>query len=124
MNEQVSTSPDELIPLKERQWAMFSHLSSFVGLILPLGNIISPLIMWQVKKEEYLFASEQAKECLNFQISILIYLFVSFILCFILIGIPLLFGFLIFDIVLTIIAAIAANEGKAYRYPLTIRFIR
>ena len=50
------------IPKPERNWAMFSHLSSFLGwFALPIANIIAPLIMWQMKKEEMPFGSSQAK---------------------------------------------------------------
>lgn len=113
------------IPKPERTWAMFAHLSSFLGWIgIPLANIIAPLIMWQIKKNEMPFGSSQAKECLNFQISMTIYAIVSFILCFVLIGFVCLVALFVFDVVVTIIAAIKANDGIEYRYPLTIRFIK
>jgi len=112
------------IPKEERTWAMFAHLSSFLGWLgIPLANLIAPLVMWQLKKEEMPFGSSQAKECLNFQISMTLYVIVSGILCFVFIGFPLLFALLIIDIILTIRAAIKANDGIEYRYPLTIRFI-
>ena len=112
------------IPQPERTWAMFAHLSSFLGWIgIPFANIIAPLVMWQIKKDEMPFGSSQAKECLNFQISMTIYAIISAILCLVLIGFVALFALFIFDVVITIIAAIKSNEGVAYRYPLTIRFI-
>ena len=104
---------------------MFTHLSAlslFIG--IPLGNILGPLILWLIKKEEYPFVRDQGKEALNFQISMLIYMDISGILALILIGIPLLITLVIVDVVYTIIAAINASDGNAYRYPLTIRFIQ
>ena len=76
------------IPKPERTWAMFAHLSSFLFYTcIPLANIIAPLIIWQIKKEDMPFASDQGKECLNFQISMLIYIIISSILTLILIGV-------------------------------------
>ena len=113
------------IPKPERTWAMFAHLSSFLGYTcIPLANIIAPLIIWQVKKDDMPFASDQGKECLNFQISMLIYVIISAILIIILIGVAFLVILYVMNIILTIIAAIKANEGVPYRYPLTMRFIK
>jgi len=104
---------------------MFAHLSSFLGWIgIPLANIIAPLVIWQVKKEDMPFASSQAKECLNFQISMTIYAIISAILCFVVIGFLLIPALYVIDIVFTIIAAIKSNDGIPYQYPLTIRFIK
>ncbi|MGB2402009.1 MAG: DUF4870 domain-containing protein [Akkermansiaceae bacterium] len=113
------------IPKQERTWAMFAHLTAFLGYTcIPLANIIAPLIIWQIKKDDMPFASEQGKECLNFQISMLIYAIISGILTLILIGFAFLVILYVMNIILTIIAAIKANEGIAYRYPATMRFIK
>lgn len=104
---------------------MFAHLSSFLGYTcIPLASIIAPLIIWQIKKDDMPFASDQSKECLNFQISMLIYIIISGILTLILIGFAFLVILYVMNIILTIIAAIKANEGVSYRYPLTMRFIK
>lgn len=103
---------------------MFAHLSSFLGWIgIPLANIITPLVIWQIKKADMPFASSQAKECLNFQISMTIYALISLVLCLVFIGFIGLIALYIIDIILTIIAAIKSNEGIAYKYPFTIRII-
>jgi uncharacterized Tic20 family protein len=113
------------IPKPERTWAMFAHLSSFLGYTcIPLASIIAPLIIWQIKKDDMPFASDQSKECLNFQISMLIYIIISGILTLILIGVAFLVILYVMNIILTIIAAIKANEGVSYRYPATMRFIK
>jgi uncharacterized Tic20 family protein len=106
-------------------WAMFCHLSAlslFLG--IPLGHIIAPLIIWLVKKDEFAFVDEQGKESLNFQISMTIYAAVAGLLCFALIGIPLLIIIGVADIVLVIIASVKANQGEKYQYPFTIRVIK
>lgn len=113
------------IPKPEKTWAMLAHLSSFIGWIgIPFANIVAPLVMWQLKKDEMPFGSAQAKECLNFQISMTIYAIISVILCLLLIGIPMLIALYLIDIIFTIIAAIKSNDGIPYRYPMTVRFIK
>jgi len=110
-----------------RMWSMICHLAGlalFIPVLPIIGNIIAPLIIWQVKKDDYPFVDEQGKEAFNFQLSILIYGIVSGLLCFACIGFVLVPAVVIFDVVFLLIAAINANEGNHYRYPLTIRFIK
>lgn len=108
----------------ERMWAMLCHLSTFAGYIMPFGNILGPLVIWLIKKDEYAFVDDQGKEALNFQISVTIYTLASAILILAIIGIPLLIAVIIFEVVMTVIAAIKANGGEYYRYPLTIRLVK
>jgi len=108
----------------ERTWGMLCHLSAFAGFVVPLGSIIGPLVIWLIKREEYPFVNDQGKEALNFQISIAIYFAISFVLAFVLIGFVLLAAVGILFLVFTIIATIRANEGEAYRYPMTIRLVK
>lgn len=104
---------------------MFAHFSSLLGFLgIPLANVIAPLVIWQMKKDELPFAAAEAKEALNFQITVMIYLVISAVLCVLLIGFILLPAVGIFALVMTIIAGIKANEGTAYRYPLTLRLVR
>jgi uncharacterized Tic20 family protein len=110
-----------------KMWAMFCHLAGLAGYVVPiiLSGIIAPLIIWQIKKDDHPFLDENGKEAVNFQISIGIYAFVSILLiaafC---IGAILLTAVSIFDVVFMIIAAVKANNGESYRYPLCIRFIK
>jgi len=108
-----------------RMWSMFCHLAALAGLVLPVvGCIVGPLIFWQIKKEDFPFVDEQGKEAVNFQISMLIYGIVAGLLCFACVGFVLAPAVAIFDIVFLLIAAIKANNGFHYRYPLCIRFIK
>lgn len=107
-----------------RLWAMFAHLGTLAGYLIPFGNIIAPLLIWQIKKDELPFAGEHGKESLNFQISVTIYVLISAALFCAVIGMFLLPVVLVFELVFVIIAAIKANGGYAYRYPLTIRLIK
>ena len=118
--QQIESQPSK----DERTWAMLCHFSAFAGLIFPFGNFLAPLIIWLIKKEELPFVEDQGKEVLNFQISMTIYLLISVILCIILIGIPIIIGLVIFSFIITIIAAISANDGKSYRYPINLRLIK
>ncbi|MFV1964993.1 MAG: DUF4870 domain-containing protein, partial [Pirellulaceae bacterium] len=71
-------SADEELSSDERQWAMFAHLAALSGYIgIPFGNIIGPLIVWMIKKDESSFVDDQGKESLNFQISMLIWIAIS-----------------------------------------------
>jgi uncharacterized Tic20 family protein len=108
---------------EERMWAMFCHLSALTMFIIPFGNIIAPLVIWIIKKDEFPLVEDQGKEVLNFQISLTIYLIVSAILTVVVIGIPLLIALGVFGVIVTIIAVIKVNEGEKYRYPLAIRFV-
>ena len=115
------------IPKDVRNMAMLCHLVSFAGLTgIPLTNILGPLFIWLMKREDSPFIDTHSKESLNFQISMTIYLVISAILIVIVIviGILLLVIFFVFDIVVVIVAAIRANGGQEYRYPLTMRFVK
>jgi uncharacterized Tic20 family protein len=104
---------------------MLCHLSAFAGYIIPvLGNIIGPLVMWLLKREEYPLVDDQGKESLNFQITITIAFFLAGVLCLVIIGFFLLPLIMLFDVVLIIVATIKANECQYFRYPLCMRFIK
>jgi uncharacterized Tic20 family protein len=112
----------------ERTWAMVAHLSAFTYYITGIGIVLGPLIVWLAKRDGNPFVDEQAKEALNFQISILIYYAAAILMCFTVIlaviGIPVLIGLHIFQIVCVIIAAIKANDGVHFRYPACIRLVK
>ncbi|MCD4680560.1 MAG: DUF4870 domain-containing protein [Bacteroidales bacterium] len=108
----------------ENKWAMFCHLSAFAGLVFPFGNIIGPLIIWSLKKDEYPFVDDQGKESINFQISMTIYVIISFLLAFILIGFLVSIAVGVFYIIMIVMASIKTYEGLFFRYPFSIKFIR
>ncbi len=108
----------------ENTWAMLCHLSAFAGYIIPFGNIIGPLVIWMIKRDEYPLVNDQGKESLNFQISLTIYVIISLILALVLIGFLLLIAIGIFNIAMIVIASVKANKGTRFRYPFTIHFIQ
>jgi hypothetical protein len=88
-----------------------------------LFSFIPSLIVWLLKKDDSEYIAAQAKEALNFQITLLLAQFVAYVLIFILVGFLLLGLIWIFNIVFCIIAAISSSKGEDYRYPLTLRLI-
>ena len=114
----------QMSEIQERNWAMGCHLIALAGFVFPFGNIIGPLIFWQIKKDESEFIADQGKESLNFQISIILYSIIAAFLILFIIGIPLLIAILAFDLIMIIIAGLKANEGQRYRYPLTLRLVQ
>lgn len=108
----------------DRTWGMLAHLSALSGVIVPLGNIIGPLVVWLVKREQSAYVDYHGKEALNFNISFLVYGLVAGLLILIVIGLILLPLVVVAWLVLAIVGAVRANAGEQYRYPLTFRFVQ
>lgn len=108
----------------EKTWGMLAHLSSLVGLIIPFGTILGPLVVWLVKKDTMPFVADQGKEALNFNITATIAAIIASVLIMVLIGLVLLPVVMLAWLVLTVMAAVAANKGEAYRYPWTLRLVK
>ena len=107
----------------ERNYAMAAHLAGFAGFVFPFGNIIGPLVAWQVGKDRGSYVNEQGKEALNFQITWTIYFVLSLLSILVLIGLLLVPVVAISWLVLTIVGAVKSANGEAYRYPLTWRLV-
>ena len=109
---------------EEKTFGMLCHLLAFVGFLgIPFGNLLGPLVMWIVKKDESDFVDKCGKEAVNFQISMSIYSIICIPFCFVIIGYPALLALFIIGIVCVVKASIRANDGVLYKYPLTIRFL-
>jgi uncharacterized Tic20 family protein len=102
---------------QERTWGMLCHLTALIG-------FIGPLIVWAVKKDEFPFVEDQGKESINFQITMLIAWAATFVLSFVGIGVVLGPLVWVFDLVMIIVAAIQANNGVRYRYPVCLRLVK
>jgi uncharacterized Tic20 family protein len=107
---------------EERNWALVAHVGTFVAAWIALA-FLCPLIVMLVKGNDSAFIRRHAVESLNFQISLLIYLVVSFVLAFVLVGFVLMAAVGIFALVVIILATVKAANGEDYRYPLTIRLV-
>ena len=112
--------PAAATPLSQEQdvqWGSFAHLGGVLG-------ILPSLIIWLVFKDRGSFTNTEAKEALNFQITILIGYLISAVLLVIAIGALLWWAVWIVSVVFSIIAFMKAKDGQHYRYPFAIRLIK
>jgi uncharacterized Tic20 family protein len=121
-------APQPLSQSDERLWATLIHVG---GILI---GFISPLIGYLVLKDRSTFVREHSATALNFQITLAIVHAANFILGLILtivtlglwgiVQLLIFFAILIVNVVFSIIAAMAANKGELYRYPLAIQFVK
>lgn len=104
----------------DKIWAILSHVSLCFG----IGYIVLPVVVYLAMKSESEFASENAREALNFHISLLIYSLCLTPLIALVVGLPLLAIMWVAAVVLSVVAAIKASDNGCYRYPLTIRLVK
>jgi len=121
---------------EERNWAMAAHLCGLLwlaggtGLVfMPFGGlvlftILGPLIIWRTKGQTMPFVAEQAKESLNFQITVFLLALLFAVLIVVVIGIVFLWTLGFANLILVIIAAIQVSDGKPYRYPFCLRLVK
>jgi uncharacterized Tic20 family protein len=107
-----------------RQWAFLLHLSMLAGFLLPLAGLIVPIVIWQLNKAELPGLDPHGKNAVNWIITEVIYALLGGLLVFFTIGIPLLIVVSVLGIVFPIIAAIKANNGEVWKYPLAISFLK
>jgi uncharacterized Tic20 family protein len=105
-----------------RLWGLILHLSMLAGSAVPLAGYIAPIVIWQVRKDELPGIDAHGKNAVNWMISQLIYLAVGFVLAFVVIGVPIIVVVTLLGIIFPIVAAIKANQGETWKYPLTITF--
>jgi uncharacterized Tic20 family protein len=108
--------------LSENEWAMMLHLSQFAGYVAPLLGFIVPILIWQILKDELPSLDRHGRVVMNWMVSSLLYAIVCVILTFALVGVPLLLILAVLAIVFPIIAALKANGGELWPYPLSIHF--
>lgn len=127
MSEQAQADaqlPQPQPSAEARKWAMLCHYAAFAWFVAPMiGNVIGPLVVWQLKRESDPYVDAQGREALNFQLTLSLALMVCWLLVWILIGFPLMALVSVVGLVLTIIGGIKANEGRPWRYPFCIRFL-
>lgn len=90
------------------------------GFIIPFGGLIAPIIIWQLKKEDLPEIVPHAHVVMNWIITGLVYFAISFVLMFVLIGIPMMMALGIATVVFSIIGGIKANDGELWEYPMTL----
>ena len=110
---------------------MLCHLSALAGFVIPFGHILGPLLVWQIKKNEFPSVDIHGKAALNFQITVTIAAFVGLIAAFVLSFFCV--GYLLFPVVMliglaglvfSIIAGIKANNGEDYKYPWSLELVK
>ena len=114
------TYPDvpDPVPSDSRGWAAAAQLIPIVGF-----GFIAPLVIWLIKRDEDAFVEYWAREALNFQLTLLIWIIIGIVTLLIIVGIFILIAVGIGALVLAIIAGVKAANGEFWRYPLTIRFV-
>jgi len=117
---ETSTLTDAALAPKgsDKIWSMLSHLSALLGV-----GFVLPLVAYLAMRKESEYVASNAREALNFHISVLIYALCCIPLVFVLVGVPLLLVLGLGSLVLAIIATIKASDGQCYRYPLTLRLV-
>ena len=121
-NLAMDKNTDTLNESEFHTWAMFIHLSQLCGYLVPLAGLIVPIVLWQMKKDESEYIDRHGKIVINWIITVVIYAIISAILCFIVIGIPMLWVLGLVAIIFPIIAGIKANEGTEWSYPGSMTF--
>ncbi len=129
MYEPPRPSPVDL-PLTQQQknWAMLGHLAGLSFLTVPFGNIVGPLLIWQIKRKELgEFVGASAREALNFQFTFLVCVaFACSLMILPVAGIDrfawmLLILLCLANVYFCIMATLTSNEGEVYRYPFAFR---
>jgi len=117
VNEEV-----EVLGMKPDTYCMLLHLSQLLGWTY-IGFAV-PIVLWALGKDKSAQIDQHGKLAMNWMISLLIYVGVSGLLCFIFVGFLLLAVLVVLAIAFPIIAAIKANNGEAWSYPLSLRFFK
>ncbi len=125
MNYDMQYQPQMALQTPEqKQMGLFLHLSQLVNLVaFPVGSVIS-IVLWQTQKDKIPALDAHGKMTVNWLISNVIYVAISVVLMFVLVGFLTIFALWVLNIVFPIIGGIKANNGELWEYPLTIKFLK
>lgn len=107
----------------ERTWAVLVHASALAGFVVPFGNILGPVLVWAIKRDESQFVDENGKEAVNFQITWTFLLVAAALTVLVGIGLLLLPLVALAWLVLVVVAVLRASEDQVYDYPLTLDLV-
>lgn len=107
----------------DRTWGVLVHASALAGFFVPFGNVLGPLLVWAIKREESRFVNENGTAALNFQISWTIWMVLALASLLVLVGFVLVPVVALAWLVLVVLAIVEASEGSVYEYPLTLDLI-
>ena len=121
-------TPTPALSSEDRLWGAVAHLSALSMYVTGIGFIAGPLIIWLWKRDTSPFAGQEAREALNFNISIFIYYAAAGALCLTIILIPIaiiLMGLIhVFHLICIIVGGVKAGDGLPFRYPLNLRLVK
>jgi uncharacterized Tic20 family protein len=100
------------------QWCMFMHLGLLAGYAVPLGGLVVPIVLWQLKKDESAQIDQHGRMIASAMVAFVLYGILAGLLCFVVIGLVLLPAVGICGVVFPIIGGIKANDGEYWSYPL------
>ena len=130
-NEYLEDSFEAEDDLNFRPWDMdlksftiLMHLSVFAGMIIPMGGIVLPLVMWLTNKDKSSLVDAHGKNIINWMISSFIYAIASVILMIVGVGFLMIIALVILSLVFTIMGAVKASNDEVFKYPLAIEFIK
>jgi uncharacterized Tic20 family protein len=106
----------------EKTWAVFNHLTLFALFVFPVP-VIPALVMWLIRRHESPYADDHGKEAVNFQITLVVYGVLCYLLSFVCVGLALGLVVAAFGYLFAVVAAVAAGKGRYYRYPMCLRFL-
>lgn len=113
-----ASAPQPMRPEDEKLWSTLIHVGG-----IPFG-FVPALIGYLVLRDRGPFIKEHSRVALNFQLTMLIVYVIGYALTVIGIGLLIVLAVWVVTIVFSILAALAANRGQYYRYPLSIEFIK
>ena len=124
--------PTPMLEADARMWAMLINLAAVAGLVFTGGtlSVVAVIVIWLIYRERSALVDFHGKQQLNLAITVLIYSIAAVIGAVVTLGIglvviiPLALAYGIFVIVISILAAVAANKGEYYRIPGIIRFVK
>lgn len=121
---QTDTADTSEVTERERKWGVAAHLSALLMLLgIPFANILGPFAIWLFMKEDSDWVEEQARESMNFQISMTIYTVVAAFTILLLVGLLLVPLLILANLTLVIIASVKASDRESYSYPANLRLI-
>jgi uncharacterized Tic20 family protein len=100
-----------------RNMAMLCHLLGLLG-------FLAPLVIWLSERDKHKFVDEHGREAMNYQVSLMIYVLIAVALCFVRVGLYILWGLIAVHILLVVIGTAKAAGGRSWRYPIAFRFLR
>lgn len=120
----MSTDEPVYWGLNPRSYCTLIHVSQLSSIVIPGLGIILPIVLWIAHKDQNEDIDQHGRVTANWLLSLLVYSVICFILTFIIIGA---FGFIVIgllNIIFAVVAAVKANRGELWVYPLSFKFFK